>query len=124
VALADYARPATHQSHVGRFVGQVLHGGAGTEVHRKLNAALASFGPTVGTFVVVVVILTAVVSWPRLRAAMRDLPGLSAAAIAATVTAVLGVCLNDSGVPIAAMAAIVGVPAVYGALGAPRSSSG
>lgn len=117
VALADYSRPATSQSHVGRFVGQILHGGAGAEVHRKLDAVLATFGPTVGTFVAVIAIVAAVTSWGRLLGAIDRVPGLRAGAIAATVTAVLGVALNDSGIPIAAMATVVGFSAVYGAIG-------
>ncbi|HVY09312.1 MAG TPA: hypothetical protein VHB18_04100 [Mycobacteriales bacterium] len=123
VALADYSRPATSQSHVGRFVGQVLHGGAGTEIHRKLDASLSTFGATVGTFVVVVAIAGAIAAWPRIMAALRSLPGLMPAAVAATVTAVLGVALNDSGIPIAAMATIVGVSAIFGALGGADQAS-
>jgi hypothetical protein len=118
VALADYSRPATEQSHVGRFVGQVLHGGAGTEVHRKLDAAISTFGPTVGTFVAAVALAAIVAGHRRIAAALRSNPGLRAGAIAATVTAVLGVCLNDSGIPIAAMAVMVGFSAGYGAFGA------
>jgi hypothetical protein len=48
-------------------------------------------------------------------AAVQSLPGLAAGGVAATVGAVLGVLLNDSGVTIAAMAVIVGFSAVYGA---------
>ena len=65
-----------------------------------------------------VVIAAAISAWPRITASLRDTPGLKAGAVAATVTAVLGVALNDSGIPIAAMAAIVGVSAIYGAIGA------
>jgi hypothetical protein len=124
VALADYTRPATSQTHVGRFVGQILHGGAGAEVHRKLDAALATFGPTVGTFVAAIAIVTAVASWHRLVDAVRRVPGLQAGAVAATVTAVLGAALNDSGVPVAAMATVVGLSAVYGGIGAGHVPAG
>jgi hypothetical protein len=117
VALADYSRPATSQTHVGRFVGQVLHGGAWTEVHRKANAALSTFGWTVGTFVAVIAIVAVVAAWPRALRAVESVPGLRAGAVAAATTAVLGVCLNDSGIPIAAMAVMVGLSAVYGAVG-------
>jgi hypothetical protein len=117
VALADYSRPATSQTHVGRFVGQVLHGGAWTEVHRKGNAALSTFGWTVGTFVAVVAVVAVIAAWPRALGAVDAVPGLRAGATAAAVTAVLGVCLNDSGIPIAAMAVVVGLSAVYGAVG-------
>jgi hypothetical protein len=37
-ALLDYARPADAQTHLGRFVGQLLHGGAGAVVRRKAEA--------------------------------------------------------------------------------------
>lgn len=117
IALADYARAPTSQTHVGRFVGQVLHGGAGPEVQRKFDAALSTVGPTVGTFVAGVAIVVAIASHRRIAVALRATPGLTAAASAAVVTAVLGVCLNDSGVPIGAMAAVVGVSALYGAVG-------
>ncbi len=116
VALADYSRPATSQTHVGRFVGQVLHGGAWAEVHRKADSALATFGPTVGTFVAVTALAVAVVTWRQILAAVDSVPGLRAGTIAAATTAVLGVCLNDSGIPIAAMAVMVGLSAVYGGL--------
>lgn len=115
VALADYSRPPTAQTHVGRFVGQILHGGAGTEVHRKLDASLASFGLTVGTFVVGFALVLAVVARHRIRAAVSEVAGGPPAVIAVGVVAVLGVALNDSGITIAAMAAIVATSAFYGA---------
>jgi hypothetical protein len=118
VALADYSRPAASQTHVGRFVGQVLHGGAGTEIDRKLHSALATFGLTVGTFVAVVTVVAIVAGRRRIAAALGSNQGLRAGAIAASVTAVLGVCLNDSGITIAAMAVMVGFSAAYGAYGA------
>jgi hypothetical protein len=114
VALADYSRPATDQTHVGRFVGQVLHGGAGTEVRRKMDAVLGSFGPTVGTFVVGFALVLAILARQRIKAALATVPGATAAAVSATVLAVLGAFLNDSGIVIAAMVAIVGTSAFYG----------
>jgi hypothetical protein len=114
VATADYTRPATDQTHVGRFVGQVLHGGAGTEVRRKLDAALASIGWTIGTFVVAVAVVLAILCRQRIRAALGASSGARAAAVAAAVLAVLGTALNDSGITVAAMATIVAVSALYG----------
>lgn len=115
VALADYSRPATSQTHVGRFVGQVLHGGAGTEVHRKLDAAMATFGWTIGTFVLCFSIALAPVAWRRMREGLAAVPGGIATAVAATVVGVLGAALNDSGVVIAAMASILATSAFVGA---------
>jgi hypothetical protein len=114
VAVADYSRPATSQTHVGRFVGQVLHGGAGTEVRRKLDAVVGSFGGTVGTVVFIVALVLAAASHRRLRAAATAVPGLGAAAGATVVLGVVATLLNDSGVTIAAMVIIVGFTVVYG----------
>jgi hypothetical protein len=113
VALADYSRPAADQTHVGRFVGQVLHGGAWTVVHRKLESSVSTVGFTIGTGVVFAAVIAACLAWSRIVATLREVPGLLPGAIAATVGAVLGVALNDSGIPIAAMAVIVGVSAAY-----------
>ena len=114
---------ATAQTHVGRFVGQVLHGGAGAEVHRKVERGAGHVRATVGTFVVAHRDRGCgrVVAADLVRA-VDSLPGLRAGVIAATVTAVLGVCLNDSGIPIAAMAVVVGLSAFYGAGGRTRPS--
>jgi hypothetical protein len=119
VAVADYSRPATSQTHVGRFVGQVLHGGAGTEVHRKFDASMATFGLTIGTFVVGFALVLWFLTRRRIRAALDTEPGARAGAIGAAVVGLLGVFVNDSGIVIAAMAAIVATSAFYsGGLGA------
>lgn len=113
VALADYSRSPAKQTHVGRFVGQVLHGGAWTEVHRKADAMFGSFGVTVPTFVAAVAVLLAILRRQLLRAALTGQPGLAPAALGTAVIGVLGTVLNDSGVQVAAVAAIVAVAAVY-----------
>ena len=109
VAFADYARPAADQTHVGRFVGQVLHGGAGRVVHRKFDASLGSFGNVANTSFVAVLALAALLSRQRVVPALRRVPGLLPATVAVAVLAVLGTLLNDSGV-------VVGVAALYLAL--------
>jgi hypothetical protein len=114
LALADYSRPATSQTHVGRFVGQILHGGAGTEVHRKLDASMATFGLTIGTFVVGFALVVGFFTRHRIRAALATVPGATASAVGVGVVAVLGVALNDSGITVGAMAIIVCVTALYG----------
>jgi hypothetical protein len=114
VAVIDYSRPATSQTHVGRFVGQVLHGGAGTEVHRKLDASLATFGLTIGTFVSGFALVLWFLTRKRISAALDTEPGARASAVGAAVVGLLGVAVNDSGIVIAAMAAIIGVSAFYG----------
>jgi hypothetical protein len=113
LALADYSRPPTSQTHVGRFVGQVLHGGGGAEVHRKVDSSLASFGLTIGTFVVAIAVISGLVSRERVRRALAASLGLRAAAIGSALVGVLGTILNDSGITIAAMAVMVGVGSLF-----------
>ncbi|HEU5035122.1 MAG TPA: hypothetical protein VFT62_10255 [Mycobacteriales bacterium] len=104
VALLDYSRPAPRQTHVGRFVGQVLHGGAGGVLNRKLGASLASFQNAALTSLVVVTIIAAILFRRELVAMLRQVPGLPATAVAVAVLAFLGTFLNDSGVVVAAFA--------------------
>jgi hypothetical protein len=113
IALADYSRPATSQTHVGRFVGQLLHGGAGTEVGRKAHAALATVGLTVSTAVVVACIVAAVLRRHRLRLAADADAGLLALLAGTATAAVIGSVLNDSGLNIAAVAATVAASAAF-----------
>ncbi|MDQ1696935.1 MAG: hypothetical protein QOJ03_2288 [Frankiaceae bacterium] len=112
VALLDYARPVAHQTHVGRFVGQVLHGGAARVVRRKLDASLGSFGNIAITGFVVVTAVAAMGGRRRLVPLLRTVPGLPAAAVAVAVLAVLGTFLNDSGVVVAATTLLLAVFAV------------
>jgi hypothetical protein len=114
IALADYSRPASQQTHVGRFVGQVLHGGAGTEVRRKFDASVGSIGLSVATFIVAFALVIGWVARHRIRAALTEVTGLVAAAVSLVVLAVLGMALNDSGVAIPAMVVVVAFGAIYG----------
>lgn len=113
IALADYSRPASSQTHVGRFVGQLLHGGAGTEVGRKAHAALATVGFTISTGVVVACLVAALLGRDRLRRAAETDVGVLAFGAGAVTVAVLGSALNDSGLDIAAVVAAVSVSAGF-----------
>jgi hypothetical protein len=113
IALADYSRPASSQTHVGRFVGQLLHGGAGTEVGRKAHAALATVGFTVSTAVVVACLVTGWLCRDRLRRTTEADAGVLALAAGAVTVAVLGSALNDSGLDIAAIVAAVAVSTAF-----------
>ena len=101
VALLDYARPADSQTHVGRFVGAVLHGGAGKTIHRKFDASLTSFKSVALTILVGILIVIVVAARREVAAVLRSIDGLSEAALALVVLAVLGTFLNDSGVVVA-----------------------
>jgi hypothetical protein len=112
VALADYARPAVDQTHIGRFVGQVLHGGAARVVRRKADASLGSVRDSAVTWLVGVCVVVGVVGRRGLRARLEAVPGLTAAVAAAVVLAVIGSVVNDSGIAVAAGVLFVVVPVV------------
>lgn len=101
VALIDYARPADQQTHVGRFVGEVLHGGAGGTIRRKLDASLNSFRSVALSILVAVVIVVVVAARRQLAEMLGRVGGLTEASIALVILAVLGTFLNDSGVVVA-----------------------
>jgi hypothetical protein len=111
VAALDYLRPANKQTHVGRFVGQVLHGGAWQVVHRKIDAVLASFDNPVVTAAVVVAVVVAVVLHRRYATPYA----VAAAVMSVAVLAVIGTALNDSGVFVAAAAMLGLAPPVLAA---------
>src|SRR5450432_4836399 len=69
--LADYARPASAQTHLGRFVGRILHGGAGTVLDRKLHSDLDLLTANVATLLVPVAVAIGLwlVLHPRARLA-------------------------------------------------------
>jgi hypothetical protein len=112
--LADYARPASSQTHLGRFVGRILHGGAGTVLQRKLHADLDLLTANAGTLIVPVAV--AVGLWlilrppPRLARGYARHPELRFGLIALCVLALVGLVVNDSGIAIPAVAVLLGVP--------------
>jgi hypothetical protein len=112
--LADYARPASAQTHLGRFVGRILHGGAGTVLDRKLHSDLDLLTANVGTLIVPVA--TAISLWlilrprPRLARAYARHPELRFGMLALCVLALVGLIVNDSGIAIPAVAVLLGVP--------------
>jgi hypothetical protein len=113
-ALVDYARPAESQTHLGRFVGQLLHGGAGAVVRRKAQANLRLLTSSVLTLVVPVAVLflTLVLLRPvgGLRRAFAAVPPLRAGLISVLVLGVAGFVFNDSGVAVPALALTLAVP--------------
>ena len=114
-ALADYARPAADQTHLGRFVGDLLHGGAWTIVRRKSLADVHLLTHSVLTLLVPVLVVVAI--WllraprPALRRAFAAAPGLRPVLVAIVVMSVVGAVVNDSGVAIPALAVLVALPA-------------
>jgi hypothetical protein len=102
LAFADYARPASQQTHIGQFVGHVLHGGSDPVIRRKVRAVVRSVG-NIALDVPVLVALCAI-GTGRLRKRLSELdqPGVVVGVVACAALAVLGSLLNDSGVVVAA----------------------
>jgi hypothetical protein len=123
VAVLDWLRPAAVRTHLGRFVGQLLDGDAGTVVTRK---AAANLRILVGGPLPLLLVLAALAAVWLVRpggllrggavpsAALR--PGLTAVALALTI----GTVVNDSGVAVPAAAAAVLVPLAVWLAAAPR----
>ncbi len=114
VGFADYLRPRDQQTHVGRFFDELLNGASGDSfltIRRKIDANLASFGGTKLLWVLPVVALLVWWLW-RLRGSVirplyRSVPVVRQTVLALAVVAVLGYALNDSGVAIPAVMALV-----------------
>ena len=114
VGFADFLRPRDQQTHIGRFFDELVNGAPGDSfltIRRKLDANLASFGGTKLLWVMPVVALLAWYLWRlhggRIRPLFRSVPVIRQTVLALAVVAVLGYALNDSGVAIPAVMALV-----------------
>jgi hypothetical protein len=112
LAVVNYLIPATGHSDIGGFVGQLLHGGAGATLQRKIGSNLGSLtaNPFIPVVPVVVAGLGAIVAWPtRLRCTLlargyQQIPLLRSALSAVWLVAVLSWFAEDSGVTVPAAA--------------------
>jgi hypothetical protein len=109
LALVNYLVPATGTSHLGGFFGQVLHGGAGGTLSRKISSNLASLtvagAPLVPPAVALAGLMLLRPSWFALRTLPRAwsaTPLLRHILAAIWVVAVLGWLAEDSGVTVPA----------------------
>jgi hypothetical protein len=117
-AVADYLIPAIGPSHLGDFVGSLLHGRAGGTLHRKLSSNLHSLTETWYTPAVPVVALGTglMLAFPgrlRLRrfvAAIEADPLLRPSLFAVWLAVLLGWLVDDSGVSLAAAALPIALP--------------
>ena len=115
VGVADHARGAGSQTHLGRFVGQVLHGGAGTDLGRRATAVGTSFGNIPFTLLLVATVAVGVLGREAFRERIGAVAGLPAALAGVATVAIVGTLLNDSGVVVGAFAVIVALTALAGA---------
>ena len=114
VGFADYLRPRDQQTHVGRFFDELFNGASGDSfltIRRKLDANLASFAGTKLLWIMPVVALLVWYLWRvrggRVRPLYRSVPVIRQTVLALAVVAFLGYALNDSGVAIPAVMALV-----------------
>ncbi|MER7368764.1 hypothetical protein [Nonomuraea wenchangensis] len=117
-AWLNYLKPPSEQTHLGRFVGQVLTGEAFDVIWRKLQAMLATLlSPNLMPIVIVAV---AFLVYAILRpdqasagvvpAAFEHSPALRAGLIGTMVAGVVGMLVNDSGAAVLSMALALAVP--------------
>lgn len=114
-AYLDYLRPVADQTHLGRFVGQLIDGTGWTVIRRKADSNLHLLTHSVLTLLVpiAVIFLAAVLLRPTggLRRAFERAPAFRAGLIGVLVMGVVGFLANDSGVAIPALAMTVAIPA-------------
>ena len=119
-AIADHARPADQQTHLGRFVGQVLDGTAGGVLQRKAaaNLGLLFHSPVTALLPIVVAVLLRLFLRPPapLRALFLQSPAWRAGLLAVLTASGLGFVLNDSGAAVPALAILIAVPATVAVL--------
>ncbi|MGW0810079.1 hypothetical protein [Nonomuraea sp. NPDC002799] len=117
-AWINYLRPAAEQTHLGRFVGQVLTGEAFDVIWRKLHAMLATLlSPNLMPIVIAAVaFLVYAILRPEqasagvVPAAFEHSPALRAGLIGTLVSGVVGMLVNDSGAAVLSMALALAVP--------------
>ncbi|MDT7545405.1 MAG: hypothetical protein QOE99_1515 [Actinomycetota bacterium] len=119
-AIADHARPADQQTHLGRFVGQVLDGSAGGVLQRKAeaNLSLLFHSPVTALLPLVVAFLLVLFLRPPpvLRRTLDLSPAWRAGLLAVVTASGLGFLLNDSGAAVPALAIVVALPATLAVL--------
>ena len=118
IAFADALRPATEQTHLGRFWDELVHGDAWGLLGRKLLAMLYSLRYwqftviAVGAICFLFFVLARPLRWRAavLADAYARTRTLRPALTAALTTALIGMLVNDSGVVIPAIALGLAVP--------------
>jgi hypothetical protein len=128
-ALVNYFVPATGHSDIGGFVGQLLHGGAGATVQRKIGSNLGSLTANPFNLVIPVVLVVSgvIVAWPErlwctlLARAYRQIPVLKSALAAVWLTAVLSWLAEDSGITVPAAALPFVLPLIVVILSSPAA---
>ncbi|MEV0235480.1 hypothetical protein [Nonomuraea sp. NPDC050786] len=120
IAVLDHLRPPASQTHLGRFVGQVIDGTFWPMIGRKLGAMLSTMlSPNLMPIVLagLAFLLFAVLRPGQISAgivprAFARAPMLRAGLVGALVSGVVGMLVNDSGTAVLSMAVALAVPLV------------
>ncbi len=132
VAGLDYSRPVEERTHIGQFAARVFDGEAWTVLTRKMDDNLHATGsPLVAVAVLVVLVATGLavclptrvaaarVGWGGLRRSLQRLdtgydtwPSLRFGVWSLTLTGVLGMLANDSGLMLGAAVLLPLLPAL------------
>jgi hypothetical protein len=124
LALLDWLRPKDSRSHLGRFVQSVIDGGAGNIISRKLAQNLDTLiHTTIFAYLVPLLLIAGayVLARPGSRLArpleplMERVETLRAGLIGLTVTMVVGLFVNDTGVAIPPVALALVLPLLISA---------
>jgi hypothetical protein len=118
ISLIDWLRPAEEQTHLGRFIQQVLDGEVVDIVGRKLENNLNLLGSSfVGVLVpfalifgFLVLLRTRGAHAPVLRDMIRRAPVLGPALAAWLVAMLIGLAANDSGLAVPAVGIMLTIP--------------
>lgn len=125
--IIDYMRPEERQTHLGRFVGEVLDGSAVATLVRKATAALNTISAGPLTLLVVGGCVAVPLLWHTtlVRGLVARYPVVLSAAIGLAAVGVIGFATNDSGIAVPAFTLTVAAPlftataAMYAASGSP-----
>ncbi|GAA1009538.1 hypothetical protein Aple_045710 [Acrocarpospora pleiomorpha] len=123
IAYLDYRRPPASQTHLGRFVGQVIDGTFLPVITRKLEAMLhtllsPNLMPVViaaFAFLIFALLRPGAATAGVLPVAFERAPMLKAGLLGALVSGVVGMLVNDSGAAVLSMALALAVPLVLSA---------
>jgi hypothetical protein len=114
VGFADLMRPKDQRTHVGRFFDKVANDGlAGfaLTLQRKGSENIASFRGTKLLWILPIVVVLVWYLWRsrngRIRALFTGVPVIRQTVLAMAVVAFLGYALNDSGIAIPSIMAVV-----------------
>jgi hypothetical protein len=124
IAVLDWRRPPASRSHLGRFVQSVIDGGAGDVIIRKLAQNLDTLIHTT-VFAYLVPLLLIAIAYVLLRPGswlarpveplLEQVQTLRGGLIALSVTMVIGMFVNDTGVAIPPVALALAAPLLISA---------